>query len=318
MMDQLAAVARDLEGLLEGKVATGVDLAPYTTYRLGGPAAVLVEPAGPADLEALGRVLREVDLGEGGVPVLPLGRGSNTVISEHGFPGIVIRLGSGFAGIETWDPPDLISAGAVAGAAVSLPQFANWAARRGLTGIEWAIAIPGSVGGGVRMNAGAHGGEMKDVVVSVRIWQLEHMVVEERLVEELDYGYRHCNLTDLDLVVEARFALQPDDVDAIRGRMEGYRRHRAQTQPGALQNAGSVFRNPPGDSAGRLVESAGLKGFRVGGAMVSELHANFFIAGDSATPQDVRDLVSEVRRRVAEVHGVELEPEIRFIGEFDR
>jgi UDP-N-acetylmuramate dehydrogenase len=184
--------------------------------------------------------------------------------------------------------------------------------------LEFAVSIPGSVGGAVRMNAGAHGGEISDSLASVTLFDLDDLEVRRPPVSALEFGYRRSNLTEKDLVLDATFDLDPGELSAIRAKMDGYRKHRSATQPGAVQNAGSVFKNPPGDSAGRLVEAAGLKGFRVGGASVSELHANFAMAGEEASAQDVYDLVQEVRRRVREASGVELEPEIRFVGSFTR
>jgi UDP-N-acetylmuramate dehydrogenase len=315
----LSSLARGLQAVVRGRVETDLALARFTTYRLGGPAAIFVEPAGVEDLVQTGRLLRGAGDGDRSVPVLVVGRGSNLVISDRGFPGVVVHLSNAFSWMGGWDPPGGDpGSGAAAGAATSLPQLANWTARRGLAGLEWAISIPGSVGGGVRMNAGAHSGDMSRVVRQVRLWNLDSLKVVDRDAGELGYSYRRSNLTDAEIVLEARLALQRDSQDAIRARMESYRAHRAATQPGAAQNAGSVFKNPEGDSAGRLVEAAGLKGFSVGGARVSELHANFFIAAPSATAQDVRDLVDEVRARVADRFGVDLQPEIRFVGEFDR
>lgn len=167
------------------------------------------------------------------------------------------------------------------------------------------------------MNAGAHEGSISDTLASVRIYDLATGAVVSRSASSLGLAYRHSDLTPWEVVVEATFELDPDDPGAIRDRMDRYRKHRAETQPGALQNAGSTFKNPPGDSAGRLVEAAGLKGHRVGGAAVSQLHANFFIASDSATSQDVFDLVHDVRARVLDRFGIELEPEVRFVGPFE-
>jgi UDP-N-acetylmuramate dehydrogenase len=300
--DLLVASAR-------GRVARDVRLAPMTTYKLGGPASVLFEPHDVADLTLLAEVLGKVDAA-GDVPVFALGRGSNVVISDHGWKGVVVRMS------DAWSRIDEKGDACVAGAATSLPVLANWAARRGLSGIEFGVAIPGSVGGAVRMNAGAHGGQMSDHLADVRLFDLRASDVVEVAAAGLELSYRHSNLSDNQIVLEAELLLELDDAGAIRARMDDYRRHRAGTQPGAHQNAGSTFKNPPGDSAGRLVEAAGLKGFRVGTAHVSELHANFFIAPEGASAQDVFDLVEEVGARVAEVAGVELEPEVRFLGEF--
>jgi UDP-N-acetylmuramate dehydrogenase len=310
-MTHPGALAHALEEVLDGEVDTDRDLGPLTTYRVGGAAALYVEPASVEDLEAVGRVLRGSEAED--LPVLPLGRGSNIVISDEGFPGLVIRLASAFSRIEVRsDGED----GLVAGGSTPLPTLANWAARRGLAGLEFLIAIPGSVGGAVRMNAGAHGREIRDSLASVRLFDLDLMTVDVRDASTLGFRYRGSDLTDRHVVVDATFNLTHADRDEVRERMESYRRHRAETQPGALQNAGSTFKNPPGDHAGRLVEAAGLKGFAVGGASVSTLHANFFMASEEATSQDVYDLVHEVQARVRDRFDIELEPEIRFVGSF--
>jgi UDP-N-acetylmuramate dehydrogenase len=278
----------------------------------------------------LARSLSDAGVDIGSEPVLVLGRGSNLVISDRGWPGIVIRLGSTFSWISGGnelseevakyvparvDTPMLYEM--KAGASTALPQLANWAARRSLSGMEFLVAIPGSVGGAVRMNAGAHGTEVSDSLASITVFDLDALEVSQRPASELELSYRRSNLTERQLVLDATFGVPQDDPGEIKTRMEGYRRHRAETQPGAVQNAGSVFKNPSGDSAGRLVEAAGLKGFSVGGASVSELHANFFIAGEGSSSQDVFELVHEVRRRVHDHSGVWLEPEIRFVGEFE-
>ena len=307
----LERVARRLEGRVAGRSAAHFPLARLTTYRLGGAAELYVEPAVPADLEVLAEVLREEGYDPGEVPVTILGRGSNLVVSDEGVEGIVIRLGPRLA----WIRPGGDS-GAQAGAATTLPQVANHTLRRALAGAEFLVAIPGSVGGGVRMNAGAHGSQISDILSRVMIFDLAALSLVEWPATKLGLGYRHSALSDFEVVVEAHFELEPGDVGSIRKRMDDYRRHRAETQPGAAQNAGSVFKNPPGDSAGRLVEACGLKGFRVGAASVSELHANFFMAAPGASAQDVYDLVSAVRQRVEAETGVELECEIRFVGPF--
>lgn len=291
-----------------GRIDAGASLAPLTTYRLGGPASLLVEPASDDDLVRLGVAARDLD-----VPVLVVGRGSNLVVSDHGWRGIAVRLGPAFSWIAEGRE------GIVrAGGATSLPQVANRAARLGRAGLEFAVGIPGAVGGAVRMNAGAHGAEVGDVLVDVVYVDLEGGTTETRRGGELGFSYRRAaTLPPTAIVVAAAFGLAAADPSEIRDRMTRWRRHRAATQPGAVQNAGSVFRNPPGDSAGRLVEAAGLKGLRRGGAEVSRLHANFFMALPGARAQDVYDLVVEVRRRVLEVHGVDLVPEIHFVGAFE-
>jgi UDP-N-acetylmuramate dehydrogenase len=305
-----------LKDALQERVRSEVDLSRFTTYRLGGPAALYVEPASAAEIEMLARALQAEGMGD--APILVLGRGSNLVISDRGWPGVVIRMGNAFSWIRDGGETRPGSGRALsAGSATALPLLANWAARRGLTGLEFAVAIPGSVGGGVKMNAGAHGRSLGDCLTSAVAFSVATLGVEERSRAALGLGYRRSALGADDLVLEGRFELEEGDRDRIRALMESYRKHRAETQPGAVQNAGSVFKNPPGDSAGRLVEAAGLKGFRAGGAEVSPLHANFFIAHPGATAQDVHDLVASVRGRVLAASGVDLEPEIRFVGTFE-
>lgn len=314
----LDRVADSLAESISGRVGRRWPLAPLTTYRLGGPAALYVEPAGARDLELLGASLLAAGLEPGEVPVLPLGRGSNLVVSDDGIPGVVIRMGARAAWIKASPSAKEVPRplGMTAGSATALPQLANWAARRELEGMEFAVAIPGSVGGALRMNAGAYGREIAQCVSVVRVFDLNRLVLEERNRAALGFAYRRSNLTQHDLVVDADFLLAPGDAAAIRKRMDEYRRHRAATQPGAAQNAGSVFKNPPGDSAGRLIEAAGLKGFTVGAVAVSSLHANFFVADPGARAQDVHDLFEHVRSVVLAESGIALEPEIRFVGPF--
>lgn len=305
------SLAEMLRARTSGRVETEHPLERFTTYRLGGPAALYFEPAGAHDVQAFAELLAETD-DRPAEDVLVLGRGSNLVISDRGWPGIVLRLGSRFSYIEPTGEDGLTT-----GAATPMPQVANWAARRGLAGLEFAISIPGSVGGAVRMNAGAHGRETGDSLEEARILDLDSADVSEKKRADLDLSYRHSNVTPRQVVLEARFQLTPEDPGSVRERMETYRKHRAETQPGALQNAGSVFKNPPGDHAGRLVEAAGLKGFGKGDASVSDLHANFFIAREGSRAQDVYDLVHAVKAKVKEEFGVDLTPEIRFVGHFD-
>lgn len=301
------ALGLALEQALPGRLRRDAPLAPLTTYRLGGPAAVLVEPAGAEDVTTVAEVLRSA----GDVPLLVLGRGSNTVVSDRGWPGLVLHVGPGLSWIEASGDRDV-----VAGAGTTMPQLANWAARRGLTGLEFLVSIPGSVGGGVRMNAGAHGGEIADHLVAASILDTDALGVSEVRAADLGMSYRKSSLTSAQIVIDARFSLEVAPPAAIRERMESFRRHRAETQPGAALNAGSVFKNPAGDFAGRLVDAAGLKGFSVGGARVSDKHANFFVAQPGATAQDVFDLVHTVKAKVKAATGVELEPEVRFAGAF--
>jgi UDP-N-acetylmuramate dehydrogenase len=302
----MSDLAARLAAHLRGRVAEGVPLAPLTTYRLGGPAALLVEPADEDDL-----VVLAAELGGADVPLLPLGRGSNVVFSDAGFDGVVVRFGTSFQVLD-----DLGGGTVVAGAGVSLPVLANFSARRGLSGVEFGVGVPGSVGGAVRMNAGAHGREICDSLVSVRLVRAGAAGPEEVPAADLGLAYRRSALTERDWVVAARFELEPADPARVQALVSAHRARRAATQPPPVANAGSTFKNPPGDHAGRLIEAAGLKGFAVGGARVSELHANFFVAEPGARAQDVYDLVRAVKARVAERFGIELEPEVSFVGDF--
>ncbi|HEV3472107.1 MAG TPA: UDP-N-acetylmuramate dehydrogenase [Actinomycetota bacterium] len=299
-----------LHDVITGRVEENAPLARFTTYRLGGPARLLIEPANLADLEVIASEIGRRRAAGEKVAVLPLGRGSNVVVSDRGWPGLVVRLGDAFQEISG----DTVL---TVGAATTMPVLANHAARRARSGLEFMIAIPGSVGGGVRMNAGAHGSDVSDTLSSIRLLAFSSGAFDDVPAAELGLSYRRSRLTDDDLVISATFTTPDDDPAAVKGRMEEFRRHRAATQPGAAQNAGSVFKNPPGDHAARLVEAAGLKGFRVGGAEVSPLHANFFIAHRGSSASDVHSLVGEVRRRVLDRFGIDLEPEIRFVGDFD-
>ena len=312
MRPDFDALGARLSEVVRGTVERSCPLARFTTYRLGGPAAIYVEPADIDDLVALGSLLGEEAAG-GDVPVLVVGRGSNLVISDEGWPGVAVRLRGGFSALRA-DPDDHTVLDV--GAAKPLPLAANWSARRGLAGLEWGVGVPGSVGGAVCMNAGAHGRDMAATIVAASVFDVDKVELTRRDAAALDLDYRESNLRRHEIVTEARLRLTPADRTTIKARMDAYRRHRAATQPGALQNAGSTFKNPDGDSAGRLVEAAGLKGFRVGAASVSTLHANFFMAEDGATAQDVHDLVFEVRGRVEDFCGLRLEPEVGFVGRF--
>jgi UDP-N-acetylmuramate dehydrogenase len=281
-----------------------VPLGPLTTYRVGGPAAVLFEARSPADLARAGEAVEA-----SGLPVLVLGRGSNLLVADAGFPGLVVSLGEDFARLE------LDGTQAVAGGALSYPVLARRTAAAGLGGMEWAVGVPGSVGGGVRMNAGGHGSETSSVLRWARVWDLR--AGEERCVgpSQLDYSYRHSNLRADQVVVAACFGLHPADPGRSQAQLAEIVRWRREHQPGG-QNAGSVFTNPPNDTAGRLVEAAGLKGYRLGTAQVSTKHANFIQADPGGSADDVAELIATVRRLVAERLGVALDLEVRLAGRF--
>ena len=303
---RLRLAADEIGARAEGKVAFKEPLAPFTSFRVGGPAGVLVEPRAEKDLEVTGAAVARL-----GLDVLVLGRGTNVLIGDDGFPGVVIRMGKGFEWIRAAGDD-----GVEAGGGANLPQVANWARRRGLSGMEFSVAIPATVGGGVAMNAGAHGSSLSDVLESARICHLSEGRTVTLTPDELDMGYRRTAVGAGSLVCSALFRLQPGDGAEIAAKMEKYRVHRSDTQPSEAPNAGSTFRNPPGESAGGLIEAAGLKGHRIGGAEVSAKHANFFFARPGARAQDIFDLMAFVQAEVHRATGILLVPEVRIIGFF--
>ncbi len=295
-----------LDELVEGGlVDAGVRLGKLTTYKLGGPADYFADVSDPDQLEVVSDAWRG-----SGLEVLIVGRGSNLVIADSGFRGLVIRLGGTFAGIEI--EGEMVTAGG----AVHLPTLARTAVKAGLLGLEFFVGIPGSVGGAIRQNAGCHGSETVDFLVETSVIDLTNGVRTKRSAIDLDLSYRHSNLSAHHVVTSATFRCVPGDPAMGEQTMREITRWRRDHQPGGTLNAGSVFKNPPGDHAGRLIDALGLKGFRVGGASVSERHANFFVAAADATAADLFGLVHEIRNRVKQATGVLLEPEIVFAGDF--
>lgn len=302
----LSRLAAALSDGLGREVARYEPLARHTTYRLGGPAALFVSVEDVEELEAVRSALRRHP-----APVLLVGRGSNLLVAEAGFPGLALALGASFESIEIGDGQ------VTAGGAVPLPVLARRCAPAGWSGLEFFVGIPGSVGGAVRMNAGGHGRETAEVLLEARVFDLAGSSGEEvRPVGALDLAYRHSGLTPTEVVTSARFAVEAGDPDACSRRVEEIVRWRRQHQPGGA-NAGSVFTNPPGDSAGRIIDSCGLRGLTMGGAQVSEKHANFFQAAAGATADDVYGLIRAVQERVREQCDVRLVPELTLVGFVD-
>jgi UDP-N-acetylmuramate dehydrogenase len=290
----------------EGLLSRDVPLGPLTTYRFGGPARYLMEASGEADVLRLARALAEDP-----IPVVTLGRGSNVVVSSQGFPGVVVHAGPAMSWFHA-DPAGPVEAGA----ALPLPLLARRSSEAGRGGLEFYVGIPGSVGGAVRMNAGCLGNDTAQWMSAARVVHISSAEVGEHTSEDLEMRYRHSNVTADDVVVSASFGTVERDPAECEETMREVTRWRKEHQPGGTLNAGSVFKNPPGDSAGRMIDELGLKGFGVGGARVSERHANFFVAGPGATPQDVFDLVRAVRDRVRTATGIDLQPEVQFLGPF--
>jgi len=279
-------------------------LGARTTYRVGGTAAVLVEVQSEDDLVAVHGALSSVDASP---TLLVLGEGSNLLVADGGFPGLVIRLGAGFDWVE------IGSSTVRAGAGAKLPVVARKSAAGALHGLEWGVGVPGSVGGALRMNAGGHGSDIATVLSRYRFFDLITGAGLDAGPESLALGYRTSSLTSGQVVVWAEFSLQPGDRARAEQTVSDIVRWRRENQPGG-PNAGSVFVNPDGDSAGRLVESAGLKGMRLGSAQVSAKHANFIQADRGGSADDVWRLVSHVRAEVQAQAGVLLVPEVRMVG----
>lgn len=309
----VSAVDQDRLSRLDRAAAeAGLDLehdapmAPLTTLRVGGPADRL----GVADtVDQLVALHRMAD--DAGVPVFLLGKGSDLVVADAGIRGLVIRVRAGAVRVD--------GVQIVGEAGASMTGLAKRSAREGLAGFDWGISIPGSVGGAVWANAGAHDGEMAHVVRSVEIYDPRDGATRSLLAEECAFTYRDSRFKHSpEVVLAATLELRPGDPDEIAARIEDHQARRRATQPLADQNAGSVFRNPAGDHAGRLVEAAGLKGHRIGSAQVSTLHANFIVT-DRGAPRasDVRALGDHVRAVVERRFGVALRYEIEFVGDWE-
>lgn len=290
---------------LGDRVTLEAPSADFTTYRCGGPFAALVRAGSVADLA----VVADACATAPGIPVLVVGRGSNLLVADAGFPGVAVALGGDFEALTV----DADAATVASGGAVPLPVLARRAAAAGVGGLEFLVGIPGSVGGAVRMNAGGHGAEIRDVLRAAGIFDLASG--ESRTVgpEDLGFAFRTSAVAATEVVVDVRLVGVRADPAAAAARIDEIVRWRRENQPGG-QNAGSVFRNPPGDAAGRIIDECGLKGLRVGSVEVSTKHANFFSAGPGARADDVYALVLEVRSRVEAATGVRLEPEVRFVG----
>lgn len=301
---QVDAAARLLDGLAKRDEPLG----PRTTYRVGGAAALFVEIGSEDDL---GRVAHAV--AASGIDVLAVGKGSNMLVADAGFPGLAVALGDGFARVELADQDDEDAVSVVAGAAAALPVTARQTVRWGLHGFEWAVGVPGSIGGAVRMNAGGHGAEMADVLLRARLLDLRTGHDGWTGADDLALSYRQSSVAAHQLVLAAELGLRRGDRAAGEQELSEIVAWRRANQPGG-QNAGSVFTNPEGDSAGRLVEAAGCKGLRVGSAEVSPKHANFFQADRDGSADDVLALMREVQQRVREAFGIELHPETHLVG----
>lgn len=290
------------EQFKDALILTEEPMKGHTTFRIGGPADIYVEPDFPSIIPLI-QYLKEQD-----VPFTMIGNGSNLLVSDKGIEGVVISLGKKSADITIEGDKMIVQAGAM------LSTVANTAADNGLTGLEFASGIPGTIGGAVYMNAGAYGGEMKDVLESVLVLT-EDFKQKMMTPEELELSYRHSSLMENGgYVLSAVIKLQPGDKSEIKAKIDDIRAQRTAKQPLNYHSAGSTFKRPEGYFAGKLIDDAGLRGYSVGGAQVSEKHCGFVINKDKATAADVLKLMNDVDDIVYEMFGVHLTPEVRIIG----
>ncbi len=298
-----------LEELSGGSVLFDEPLAAWTSFRIGGPADAVVLPRG---MDSLQRILAFVR--EEGTPYFVMGRGTNLVVSDAGFRGVVITLQEGFKNMDRTDAKGADRVLLTAEAGVYLPRLVRRAAQDGMSGLEFAAGIPGSVGGAIAMNAGSWGGEMSDRVHSVRILKKDG-TIEDWGRDRLSFGYRAFSRPRGSIVLSATFSLDRTDPALVASTVSANLARKRASQPLRQPSAGSVFKNPAQAPAARLIDMAGLKGTRCGGAMVSRKHANFIVNKGGAGAADVLRLVELVRSRVYERFGVTLEPEVEVIGQ---
>ena len=290
------------EKIEDENISTGVPLSRFSTYRVGGPAALLIKVEDTSVFSLLVKALKKFHL-----PILLIGNGSNLLISDDGFEGAVLKLGESFETIEI--EGEVVKAGA----AVKLPVLARETVKFGLSGFEWAVGVPGTVGGAVRMNAGGHGSDIASSLLEVTTINLLTGVSSNVPAKALDFSYRYSCIKNTDFVLDAKFELIQGDKDESKRFLNEIVRWRRDNQPGG-QNSGSVFTNPEGDSAGRLIEAAGLKGTRIGSAHISEKHANFIQVDEDGSAEDVRKLMSLVVEKVEDFHSITLIPETVLVG----
>ena len=290
------------EKIEDENISTGVPLSRFSTYRVGGPAALLIKVEDTSVFSPLVKALKKFHL-----PILLIGNGSNLLISDDGFEGAVLKLGESFETIEI--EGEVVKAGA----AVKLPVLARETVKFGLSGFEWAVGVPGTVGGAVRMNAGGHGSDIASSLLEVTTINLLTGVSSNVPAKALDFSYRYSCIKNTDFVLDAKFELILGDKDESKRFLNEIVRWRRDNQPGG-QNSGSVFTNPEGDSAGRLIEAAGLKGTRIGSAHISEKHANFIQVDEDGSAEDVRKLMSLVVEKVEDFHSITLTPETVLVG----
>ncbi len=307
---QLENVTKQLQAILEPEnLLFDEPMKTYTTFRVGGPAKWMAAPEDEQQLRIILKTCKETH-----TPYFVLGRGSNLLVSDNGFDGVVINLRKHFNTITTNKEKKTITAEAGA----SLPAVSQAALAAGLTGLEFAAGIPGTIGGGLFMNAGAYGGELQQIVTEAAVMTPDGRI-REVPNEEMELGHRlSCFMRTGETILSVTMKLSDGDPEAIKAMMDDFNARRRDKQPLEYPSAGSTFKRPTGYFAGKLIEDAGLKGFSVGGAQVSEKHAGFVINTGNATASDIWNLCQEVRKKVFAQFGVALEPEIQMIGSFGK
>ena len=288
----------------DGDVYPNEPMARHTTYRIGGPARFFVQVG---SIGALTKLIEACQ--DSSVPWLVVGRGSNLLVADAGYDGVVIALCRDFRYCRF----DSERSCFCVGAGFSLSSLVQEAYTRNLAGLEFAVGTPGSVGGALRMNAGSRDRWLGQQVQSVTVYE-EGIGLRRLLKDDLAWGYRRSPFTPEQVLLECEIAVEPADPVYIRSKMDGSLARRRRTQPLGIPSCGSVFRNPEGASAGELIEQLGLKGLTRGGAQVSTVHSNFIVNTGNATAQDVFDLICAVRIKVSQAYGIELQPEVRFVG----
>lgn len=322
-MEYELEITDDMSGGIEGKPMETVEeilikggikpenikknerMSEYTSFKAGGPAELLVEPDTVEELQQTLRMIKKIN-----VPLFILGKGTNLLVSDSGIPGIVLRIGEKLSGIKICETEVIAEAGCL------LSVLSKAVGKEGLTGLEFASGIPGTLGGSLAMNAGAYDGELKDFVKWVEV--LDQSGELKRLTaEEMEFSYRHSCLEEKGYIaIRGSLELSRGIQCEIDEKMNDFACRRRTKQPLALPSAGSTFKRPPGHFAGKLIEEAGLKGYRIGGASVSELHCGFVVSDGTATATEIYELIRYIQKRVKETAGIELKTEVKFVGAF--
>lgn len=301
------AIERIKSMLPAGQISENEPMSNHTSFRIGGPASMFVQVNNEDELAGVLLIVNEE-----GAEYMPVGNGSNLLVSDEGYPGIAIKLGGDFDSICMDENDDTL---VKVGAAKLMSSVSAFLTEHGLAGFEFASGIPGSIGGAVFMNAGAYGGEIKDIAESVRAMTLDKCELLNLTKEDMQFGYRRSSAQAGDIVIlSAEFRLRKDDPKEIAARVSELAAKRNSKQPVNFPSAGSTFKRPAGGFAAALIEEAGLKGYKVGGASVSEKHSGFVINEGGASCEDVLAVMRYVRETVCEKSGIMLEPEVRLIN----